>query len=146
MKQNFHPQNPQICADQCPPVLHLRNLRNLWIQILLLCLICASSGAAQQKASPGHNPQAASLALTELERLKYENLETRMQLFGLRQEKLVRDWEQLRHQQQELEAAIPALLREILKAHGHPDGSIDLKSYRVIPKAETTKTPEENNP
>ncbi len=122
MKQEFHPQ----------------------IRILLLCVICAISGAAQEKASTGHNPQAASVALSELERLKYENLETRMQLFRPRREKLAREWEQLRQQQQELEAAIPALLREILKAHGHPDGSIDLKSYRVIPKAKPK--PEENNP
>ncbi len=146
MKQEFHPQITQICADQCPPVLHLRNLRNLWIRIFLLCAICAISGAAQEKAATGHQPQAASLALTEVERLKYENLETRMQLLQLRQEKFAREWKELRRQQQELEVAIPELLRDILKAHGHPDGSIDLKGYRVIPKAETKPKPEEKKP
>ena len=143
MKQEFHPQMTQICADQCPPVLYVRHLRNLWIRIFLLCVICAISGAAQEKASTGHKPQAASLALTELERLKYENLETRTQLLRLRQEKLAREWEELRRQQQELEAAIPALLREILKAHGHSDGSLDLKRYHVIPKPAQTAEKQE---
>ena len=90
-----------------------------------------------------YRPQAASLALTELEQLKYENLETRMQLLRLRQEKLAREWEELRRQQQELEAAIPALLREILKAHGHSDGSLDLKRCHVIPKPAQTAEKQE---
>ena len=114
--------------------------KTLLVACSLWLVVFSLKAQQQQPQATSDEPQA----LTEVERLKYENVETRMQLVRLRQEKLAREWEQLRHQQQELEAAIPALLQEILKAHGHPDGSIDLKTYRVIPKAKPK--PEEKNP
>ena len=109
-------------------------------------MACGSWSPYRRQATSRSGRLPDPLALTEVERLRYENLETRLNLLRLRQEKLAKQWEELLAEQKELEAAIPALLRKILKSHGHPDGSIDLKNSRVIPKAETKQKPEEKNP
>jgi len=75
-----------------------------------------------------------SLAVSEVERLKYENLVTKLQLVRLQKDALAEQYRKLLEEEGRLQQEIPALLREILKAHGQPDGSIDWEKRRVVPK------------
>jgi hypothetical protein len=107
---------------------------------LLLCVLCASAvnPAAQEQKAP-----EPALAVSEVERLKYENLVTKLQLVRLQKDALAEQYRKLLEEEGRLQQEIPTLLREILKAHGHPDGSIDWEKRRVVPKPPEQKKPEE---
>lgn len=96
------------------------------------------AGPAEQAGKP-----APPLAITEVERLKYENLVTKLQLVRLQKDALAEQYRKLLEEEGRLQQEIPALLRDILRAHGHPDGSIDWEKRRVVPKPPEQKKPEE---
>lgn len=90
---------------------------------------------AQQKPEPSIlKPQDSSLEITEVERLKYENLVTRLQLVRLQKDSLAEQYRRLLDEEKKLQEEIPTLLQEILKAHGHPQGSLDWDKRRVVPR------------
>ncbi len=112
-----------------------------------LCVVFSISTRAQEKpdaAKGGAGFQAGQAAqagmpappldISEVERLKYENLVTRLQLVRLQKDALAEQYRKLLEEEGRLQQEIPTLLREILKAHGHPDGSIDWEKRRVVPK------------
>ena len=91
--------------------------------LCVLCVLCVSVVHSEDK-----------LAITEIEKLRYGNMVTRLQLVRLNKDALIRQFRDLQEEEKKLELGIPAMLKDILKAHGHPDGSVDWDKLRVIPK------------
>lgn len=101
---------------------------------LLLGMLAVIVDAQQKPEPPNLKPQDSSLEISEVERLKYENLVTRLQLVRLQKDSLAEQYRRLLDEEKKLQEEIPTLLQEILRAHGHPQGSLDWDKHRVVPK------------